>query len=382
MFSLQDLPSTPAFIYDERWITRSAALLQPLRPLGLRPLYSIKALPFVPVLELLAPLVDGFSVSSSFEARLAASIGKPYCHLTSPGIRPEDMAGIGEACSHVSFNSLGQFQRLHGLLPATTKLGIRVNPAWSLVEDERYDPCRPHSKLGVAMDDLLPAWSGDALLRRHLDGLHVHNAFGLRDFHAMATTVETLLSGLEPLVSHLRWINLGGGYVFDETTEWSPLAELTHRLVDRGLEVFFEPGNGLVGEAGYLVASVIDHFDSGGKRIAVLDTTINHHPEVFEYQKSPELANGEAAEGPSFVLAGCSCLAGDLFGEYHFAQPLSIGDRIAFRNVGAYSLIKANRFNGHNLPAIYAWDGDSLQCRRAYSFQEYRDQWTAAPCPL
>ena len=118
------------------------------------------------------------------------------------------------------------------------------------------------------------------------------------------------------------------------------------------------PGTGIVNSAGYLVAAVVDLFDSDGKSIAVLDTTVNHLPEVLEYQFEPDLLD-HADDGPhSYVLAGCSCLAGDVFGEYTFERPLAIGSRVTFANVGAYSLVKAHRFNGIELPTLYVRNTD------------------------
>jgi carboxynorspermidine decarboxylase len=126
------------------------------------------------------------------------------------------------------------------------------------------------------------------------------------------------------------------------------------------------------------VASVIDRFERDGKAIAVLDSGVHHLPEVFEYQKPPSVA-GQRSDGPfEYLLAGCTCLAGDLFGEYRFAAPLAIGDKLVFENVGAYSLIKANRFNGYDLPAIYALGTDGrIKPMKRFGYEDYRRQWRA-----
>jgi carboxynorspermidine decarboxylase len=136
--------------------------------------------------------------------------------------------------------------------------------------------------------------------------------------------------------------------------------------------VFLEPGAALVREAGYLVASVIDLFSTGEAVIAVLDTTVNHAPEVFEYQLQPEAIGHSLTHSHSYLLAGASCLAGDLFGEYRSSQPLQIGSRIVFRNMGAYTFVKAHMFNGTNLPSLYTItaSGD-LRLRRRYTYADY-----------
>ena len=156
------------------------------------------------------------------------------------------------------------------------------------------------------------------------------------------------------MMHELEWINLGGGYLWDETTDFGPFQEAVDLLTTTyGLRVFIEPGAGVVNSAGYLVASVIDLFKSDGKTVAVLDTTVNHLPEVFEYQYEPDVVEHADDARHEYILAGCSCLAGDLFGEYSFVEPLDIGSRLTFANVGAYSLVKAHMFNGINLPKIY-----------------------------
>ena len=375
------LPATPAFIYDEHLITHLGQLLAHARERsGCRMLYSIKALPFLPVLELLAPWVDGFSVSSLFEARLASRVEGGSRHITSPGLRTDEIAEIGQLCDFAAFNSLGQFQRLQPLLPSNTRAGLRINPQHSFLPDSRFDPCRPHSKLGVPMRQLAISYSEDDLLRQRLAGLHLHTLFSSRSFEPLRETVCLLEEHLTEVLPTLDWLNLGGGYLFEYEEDLDMLCGIVERLQQRfGLTVYFEPGKGLVGQAGYLVASVIDLFESDGKTIAILDSTVNHDPEIFEYQTRPEPAWREPEQGVSAILAGCTCLAGDLFGEYRFEHPLNLGDRVAFRNVGAYSLIKANRFNGHNLPSIYAWDGaTTLRPMKHYRYEDYLEQWRQA----
>lgn len=373
---------TPAFVYDERLIAqRLAALRQGTRDSGLKLLYSIKALPFRPLLDVVRPWVDGFSVSSLFEARLAAEAlaGQGGLHLTSPGLRAEDMLEVAGLCRRVSFNSLVQWQRLHPMLQGRISCGLRLNPECSFLDDPRYDPCRPHSKLGAPLSQLAAAVAdGDALLQK-VQGIHFHTVFQSRDFAPLLQTVAHIEAVLGDWLGGLQWINLGGGYLWNMPDDLAVLAQAAQALRRRwNVDVIFEPGKAVVGEAGYLAARVLDVFDSGGKTVAVLDTSVNHNPEVFEYQRRPALLN-EAPDGAHTVLlAGGTCLAGDLFGEYRLVEAPRPGDLMAFANVGAYSLIKANRFNGHNLPAIYAWDGDGrLQCRKSYDYDDYHRQWSA-----
>lgn len=379
MNAILDLPlATPAFVYDESGILSAVRALQRARGFGkVGVLYSIKSFPFLPALQLLRPWVDGFSVSSLFEARLAAEAGGSL-HITTPGLRAEELGEIAGLCGYIAFNSLEQFCRLQPVLQNPSAAGVRVNPELSFLHDRRHDPCREFSKLGIPADELTAAVTRDVLLCVRIRGLHVHNNFSSRSFDPLKKTVALLENKLKGLLPQLEWVNLGGGYLFETEADLAPLIAIARRLRKiYGIQVFFEPGKALVGEAGYLVATVIDLFQRQGKTVAVLDTTVNHHPEVFEYQIRPVPAWREPERGRPVILVGSTCLAGDLFGEYRFAKPPRLGDKVAFAKVGAYSLVKANRFNGYNLPNVYAWDGAGApRLLKRYGYEDFRRQWT------
>lgn len=369
------LPSTPAFIVDKRAIITALDSLASLRDrCGCRVLYSIKALPLTEVLSIALPYVDGFSVSSLFEARLAREVlaNRGSIHLCTPGVRPDEIPELARLCSHVSCNSLGQFERFEALGPSQASIGVRVNPQLSFTDDERYDPCRPFSKLGVELPALLDS---EALTR--MQGLHFHTVFGKQNYAPLLQTLSKIQTGMDTMLSSFTWINLGGGYLYDQIDDNDAFCRtVTGIRQESGAAVFIEPGNAVTGKAGYLATSIIDCFQSGGKTIAVLDTSINHLPEVFEYQRQPALAEHDPEGDYQVVLAGSTCLAGDLFGEFRFRRPPAIGDRLVFTQAGAYTLVKANRFNGYNLPDIYVTDGEDLRELKRYGYEEYRQQWS------
>jgi carboxynorspermidine decarboxylase len=378
---LEALPSTPAFIFDEQRLLDNLALLANIRSTsGCRVLYSIKASPFKGVLKRTLGQLDGFSVSSLFEARLAREVtqGKASLHITTPGLRRDELPEIGELCDAVSFNSLTQLERFPFLLGGRAKIGLRVNPQLSFLDDPRYDPCRTYSKLGAPLAQVEERRRSGRLAASGLSGLHLHTNFASNTFKPLQTTVTHLEHYLPELVKHIDWINLGGGYNFQASEDLPTLlSTIEHIQSDWKTEVYLEPGASVVNDAAMLVSSVIDRFESDGKSIVILDTSVNHLPEVFEYQVQPRL-RGETSDGPYPVtLAGCTCLSGDLFGEYRFSRPLEIGDRVVFEHVGAYSLIKASRFNGQNLPSIYFLNKrDELTLAKAYDYDDYRSQWS------
>jgi carboxynorspermidine decarboxylase len=376
-----ELSTTPGFVYHERRLQENLALMDKIRSLsGCRMLYSIKACPFTGLLKRMRDQVDGFSVSSLFEARLAQEVmaGAGSLHITTPGLLRDEMAEIGDLCDHVSFNSLSQLERFTFLLGGRASIGLRINPKLSFLDDPRYDPCRPHSKLGVPLPQVVEQWRVGKLSSSGLRGLHLHTNFGARSFAPLQTTVAHLEAQLPQMVDEIEWVNLGGGYLFQASNDLETLYAVIDRIQTAwGARVYLEPGKAVVDDAGLLVASVIDIFESDGKQIAVLDTSVNHLPEVFEYQRSPRLLNDQPEGEYVATLAGSTCLSGDLFGEYRFSRPLQINDRVVFEKVGAYSLIKASRFNGHNLPSIYLLEENgNTTLMKAYDYDDYRLQWS------
>src|SRR5262249_49712313 len=196
-------------------------------------------------------------------------------------------------------------------------------------------PCRPCSKLGVPLSKLALRWNRTPRLFEHVAGLLFHTNCDSSTFEPLHETVNLLESKLGDRLAGVSWINLGGGYLLEDPDRIDLLADAVDLLRSRhGLCVYIEPGAALVRKAGYLVASVIDIFRSGGKTIAVLDTTINHVPEVFEYQFEPDVLHDHDQADHEYLLAGSSCLAGDLMGVYGFARRLRIGSRVVFSNIG------------------------------------------------
>ncbi len=378
----RSLPSTPAFVYEESRILAALSVLAQARAVcGLKILYSVKALPLTTVLELIGPRVDGFSVSSLFEARLGAEFlkGAGTLHLTTPGLRAEELKEIAGLCDFISLNSLEHHRRFCPSIRGLASTGLRINPQLSFLDDPRYDPCRRFSNLGVPLQRLKQILDDRTLDPDSIEGLHFHTAYGSHSFEPLQRTVAHIEKHLGDLLAAARWINLGGGYVFGPHSDLAGLIEVVERLQNRWrLDVYFEPGRGIVGKAGHLVASVLDVFEADGKRVAILDTTVNHHPEVFAYRTRPQLAGESTGGAHAAILAGCTCVSGDVFGEYRFAEPVVPGDRVVFENVGAYSLVKANRFNGYNFPLLYAVDVDRrVRLVKQYDYEDYRRQWTA-----
>lgn len=371
---------TPCFIYDEGLLQELVARVALIgNEADVSVLYTLKPFSLLDFLQFISKDVDGFAASSLFEARLAReAIGEGgSVHFTSPGLRPDDLQEISDSCDYISFNSLSQWARHSKEASRRSRCGIRVNPQLSLVPDARYDPCRTNSKLGVPIEDLVKAIAQAPEDFVELSGIHFHTNCDSDDFDELLETAELVSSSLSHLLPKLDWINLGGGYLFEIGQPYIGLNDAAQLFQSNyNLRVFIEPGAALIREAGYIVSTVLDAFDSGGKTIAVLDTTVNHMPEVFEYVFEPDVAGHHDQAPNSYILAGSSCLAGDIFGEYTFTEPLAIGDRIVFKNVGAYTLVKAHMFNGIDMPAVYALTADGeLLLRSEFGQPAFSSRW-------
>jgi carboxynorspermidine decarboxylase len=223
------------------------------------------------------------------------------------------------------------------------------------------------------MGDVVRLEQDTGAISRGSRGLHLHTNCESDDFHDLLTTVSSIETSLGGLIDGLDWVNLGGGYLFSETCDATPLSE-TCTMLRRGrdLDVFIEPGAALVRDAGFIVSTVLDVFDSDGVDVAVLDTTVNHMPEVFEYQYEPDILEHVPEGAHRYVLAGRSCLPGDVFGDYTFDEPLEPGSRVIFSGMGAYTQPKSHTFNGINLPTVYALDNSGdLSPLSASSFEQF-----------
>jgi len=367
--------STPAFIYSEKDILFKLKILNEIKTISTCKMYfALKAFSFYDSLEMMINMLDGFSASSLFEARLSFNVinGRDKSiHLTSPLLKEEEMSGILTYCNYISFNSIEQWLRFRDIAENNSSCGIRINPGISFVSDNKYNPCRKHSKLGVPIQALIENQGLEWM--QGIRGLHFHTNCESDKFRELLETVKLIGRCLPKFLSRIDWVNLGGGYLFSSEEDFDEFIEAVLLLKEKfGLEVVFEPGKGIIGQAGTIVSTVVDIFINDGHSIAVLDTTTNHMPEVFEYQYRPDVAQ-ESEEGKyPYILAGATCLAGDVFGEYRFDKPLEIGSRIVFENMGAYTMVKANMFNGINLPTIYAYTTDrKLEMKKQFTYDDF-----------
>ena len=364
---------TPFFIFDRKKIEKQAILYQETtKKAEAELLYSTKTNSYFDILKWLSKYVDGFSVSSLFELQVVKSFDKPaIARFISPGIRPCEWESLSKLANSITFNSLKQFLYFEPKMEHSVNIGIRLNPELSFVKDDRYNPCRKDSRLGESLEDFLTALENSSFLSSKLKGIHFHTNHGSHNLSQLKKTFLKIKTCLGDRLKQFEWINLGGGYYLDKMESQTEFLSLAKEIKESGLETFIiEPGTSIIKNSVYLVSSVIDLFTRKGKTFAILDTSVNHLPEVFEYQYQPSVF-GDNGQYP-YVLTGSSCLAGDIFGNYFLDRKLKIGSQVIFSKVGSYSLVKANWFNGIKLPDIYSYEGEqNLRKLKTYSFSDY-----------
>ena len=375
-FDLSRVPS-PCFVVDEAAVRRNLAVLKDVGDRGgAKVLLALKAFSMWSLADLVGEYLDGVCASGLWEARLAREHYQGELTTYSPAYKREDMPEILRLSDTVIFNSPAQMARFKDEIEAARaqgevfEIGLRLNPEHSESEVEKYDPCQRGSRLGFPVSQLRP---------EHLegvDGLHIH-ALCEQDFEPLRRVWEAMEAKLEGALAQLKWLNLGGGHhVTRADYQREDLVAFLRQLGERhGVEVYLEPGEAIALDAGILVGEVLDTFDNS-MPVAVTDISATcHMPDVIEAPYRPAMLN-EREDGVAIRLGGPSCLAGDIIGDYVFAEPPVPGTRIAFLDQAHYSMVKTNTFNGVPLPAIALWDSetDALRVIREFDYRDFRDR--------
>jgi carboxynorspermidine decarboxylase len=375
-FDLNRVPS-PCFVVDEAAVARNLATLRDVgEQSGARVLLALKAFSMWSLADLVGDYLDGVCASGLWEARLAREYYSGELTTYAPAYRREDLPEILALSDTVIFNNPAQLARFADLIKTARDegqvfdIGLRLNPENSQGEVARYDPCQPQSRLGFPVSQLRP---------EHLagvDGLHIHALCeqGVEPLQAIWQSLEPRLGAM---FGQVKWLNLGGGHHITRADyQRHELIALLRQISERhGLQVYLEPGEAIALDAGILVGEILDVFDNAGP-VAITDLSATcHMPDVIEAPYRPALLN-EADAGVSVRIGGPSCLAGDIIGDYVFAQPPAPGQRIAFLDQAHYSMVKTNTFNGVPLPAIALWNSetDALRLIRQFDYADFRDR--------
>lgn len=359
-----DLPS-PAYVIDEARLRENAACLGDLaRRTGCKILLAQKAFSNYDFYPLLSQYLAGTEASGLYEARLGREeMPEGEVHVFCAAYREREFAALLDYADHIVFNSVGQLKRFGPQAKARGKsLGLRINPECSTQEGhEIYDPCAPGSRLGVTRE----AWNRqmDAESLALLEGLHFHTLCE-QDADALDLTLRAVEEKFSDVLPRMQWLNMGGGHHITRPGYHMDVLEkaIGHAQKAWSLTVYLEPGEAVALNAGYLVSRVLDIVENSGRKIAILDASAAcHMPDVLEMPYQPPVYGADtetAGQAPVYRLAGPTCLAGDVIGDYAFSHPLGEGDLVLFGDLAIYSTCKNNTFNGMPLPDIWRLDGD------------------------
>ena len=374
--ALAALP-TPCYLVDEALLQKNMDILDSVQQrTGCRIILALKGFSFFPTFPMIGAYLYGTAASSLNEARLGRDEFGGEVHVCSPAYADHNFDKILGLADHLVFNSFSQWKRFRPRVRASgrpIKCGIRINPQHSEVKKEIYDPCRKHSRLGVTATEFEP----DEM--EGISGLHFHSLCEL-GFDALKRTLAVVEKAFGLHIEQMEWINFGGGHhITRDYYDTDALCNLINTFRKRyNVDVYLEPGEAIALNAGVLVASVVDIVKNQGE-IAILDASASAHmPDVLEMPYRPEVAGaGLPDEFPHrYTLAGNTCLAGDIMGDYSLPQPLSVGDRVVFLDMAHYTMVKNTTFNGVPLPSLAVRDAETRECRivRRFSYDDYKSR--------
>ena len=361
--ALHTLP-TPCYLLDEGALRRNAELLGALaQRTGCKILLAQKAFSNYDLYPLLAPHLTGTEASGLYEARLGAEeMPGGEVHVFCAAYRDDEMDELLRYADHIVFNSPAQLAKFGAKVKAAGKsVGLRINPECSTQDGHAiYDPCAPGSRLGTTRAVWDAAVAQNPALPGLLDGLHFHTLCE-QDADALAVTLDAVAEKFGDVLPKMQWVNFGGGHHI--TRPGYDLETLTHCIARAqnawGVTVYLEPGEACALNAGYLLTRVLDVVQNGGTTVAILDASAAcHMPDVIEMPyRPPLLFAGDAGQKPCTVrLAGPTCLAGDVIGDYGLDAVPRAGDLLVFGDMAIYTTCKNNTFNGMPLPAICVRD--------------------------
>ena len=364
-------------IDEERFRNNLSVIKQVSFESGAEIILAFKGFAMWGVFPILKEYINGASASSPDEARLCfEEIGVP-AHAYSPVYKEADFESILKYSSHVTFNSLAQFHKYSDSLSHYVRkisAGLRINPEYSEIGHDIYNPCSPGSRLGITADDLMKEGIPDGI-----EGLHFHVLFE-SDSYALEKVLEVVELKFSKFFHRLKWINMGGGHLMTRKGyDTDHLVKILRRFSERsGLHIILEPGSAYAWETGELVSTVEDIVENKGIKTAILDISFTAHmPDCLEMPYKPKIINAtDPAQGkPTYRLGGNSCLSGDFMGEWSFDSELKPGDRIIFLDMIHYTMVKTTTFNGVRHPSIGIWTLDNkFRLIKEFGYGDYKNR--------
>lgn len=385
MIDVTKVPS-PCYVMEEELLRKNLTLIQGVAlEADVEIILAFKSFAMWKSFPIFREYIQHTTASSLYEARLAFEEFGSKAHTYSPAYTEAEFPAILACSSHVTFNSFSQFERFYPMAKAASEAvtcGLRVNPEYSEVEVELYNPCAAGTRFGVTAD-LLPAQ-----LPAGIEGFHCHCHCESSSYE-LANTLHHLEAKFGAWFPQIKWLNLGGGHLmtrkdYDTKHLVTLLKELKVRYPH--LHIILEPGSAFTWQTGVLAASVVDVVVNKGIKTAILDVSFTSHmPDCLEMPYQPVVRGAETLDADAvkeaaphefiYRLGGNSCLSGDYMGSWRFDHALEVGERIIFEDMIHYTMVKTNMFNGVNHPTIALWNRkNELEVYKTFAYEDYRDR--------
>ncbi len=370
MKNTSDIP-TPCFVLEEEKLIRNLKLIDSVAGrAGVEIILAFKGFSMWSVLPSMKDYLDGAAASSLNEVLLCEEHLKTKSHTYCVAYDPREFDQVAHRSSHLTFNSISQYRRFIDQVPQDTSVGLRVNPEWSDVETDLYNPSSPQSRLGVLSEDLKQ-------LPDKLDGLHFH-VLCESNSHALEKVLDNLVLRFGHILPQVKWVNMGGGHLITKKDyDVDHLVAVLKRFMEKyDVNIILEPGSAFVWETGNLETTILDIVENRGVKTAIIDASFTcHMPDCLEMPYRPSIQNAFSAEKKglfSYRLGGVSCLAGDYLETYWFEKELEEGDKIVFEDMMHYTMVKTTMFNGVKHPSIGVrrLDG-SLDIVKEFRYEDY-----------
>ena len=366
---------TPCYVVDERLIRRNLEILKSVKDrTGCKILLAQKAFSMYSMYPLIAEYLDGVASSSLFEARLGYEEMGKEVHIYAPAYRDDEFEEILNYSDHIVFNSFSQWKKFKGKVENYNKkieCAIRINPEYSEIETDIYNPCSKNSRMGSTLDNLKDEdFSG-------IEGIHFHTMCE-QNSKTLERTIKVVDKKFGQFLENVKWINFGGGHHItrDDYDIETLVRSILYIKEKYNIDVYLEPGEAIALNAGYLVSTVLDTMKNG-MDIAIVDTSAEcHMPDVLEMPYRPKIIGaGNPCEFKyTYRLGGPTCLAGDIIGDYSFEEELRAGDKLVFCDMAHYSMVKNNTFNGINLPDIVLLNDDGFKVIREFNYNDFKSR--------
>lgn len=370
--------TTPFYIVYEERIRRNLELITSVsRRSGAQIIMAFKANALWKTFPIVREYCRDFTASSLNELRLGCEEMRGEAHSYCPAYTDETIGEYLDRSTHITFNSLHQWERFAPLFEGrTVSPGLRVNPLCSVIDTDIYNPALPGSRFGVTAEAMTAAGG----LPEGIRGLHFH-ALCESTSHDLEKVLEAFENQFGSWIDRVQWVNMGGGHLMTrEGYDTDHLVSILRGFRERhpGVHVILEPGSAFMWRTGDLIVSVVDIVDNQGVKTAIIDASFAcHMPDCLEMPYKPAISSSVPTDPalPTYRLGGNSCLSGDFIGDWSFARPLRIGDRLRLEDMNHYTTVKTTMFNGIQHPAIVLSDAHGeIHLLREFTYADYKSR--------